>query len=175
MAKQHQLRLFKQIFSPRESANKLNFVRLQYHSHSNFHYRNFSVQASPTSPSSSGNIQDSLCIHNLPPANEVSYSKLLKTTATKESTLNIEVTSALTEYLHIAPDGDWWIGSEMYAAKHLPSNYVRSIALPTNSSTTRSKDSILNSFDHTILLDYSNEDFIEMYDTGILLLQKKTT
>ena len=32
--------------------------------------------------------------------------------------------------LHISPCGDWWLGTEIYAAKHNPSGYVRSIKLP---------------------------------------------
>jgi len=34
-------------------------------------------------------------------------------------------------YLHVAPDGDWWTGHEIFAAKHLQPDYVRSICMPT--------------------------------------------
>ena len=33
-------------------------------------------------------------------------------------------------YLHVAPDGDWWTGNEIFAAKHLQPDYVRSIPVP---------------------------------------------
>jgi hypothetical protein len=35
------------------------------------------------------------------------------------------------QFLHISPCGDWWCGSSLYAAKHNPSDYVRSLPLPT--------------------------------------------
>ena len=33
-------------------------------------------------------------------------------------------------FLHVGPSGDWWVGSSLYAAKHNPSDYVRSLPLP---------------------------------------------
>ena len=33
-------------------------------------------------------------------------------------------------YLHLAPDGDYWTGSEIFAAKHLQPDYVRSVPIP---------------------------------------------
>jgi hypothetical protein len=59
--------------------------------------------------------------------------------------------------LHISPCGDWWLGTEIYAAKHNPSGYVRSIKLP-------------DGFDeHDHLLDGLPEStFKTMYDTGFL-------
>ena len=60
-------------------------------------------------------------------------------------------------YLHIAPCGDWWLGSEIYAAKHLPSGYVRSIRLPDD----------FDEDDH--VLDILPElKIMAMYDTGTL-------
>jgi hypothetical protein len=32
-------------------------------------------------------------------------------------------------YLHVGPSGDFWTGSAMFAAKHLPPDYVKSIRL----------------------------------------------
>ena len=60
-------------------------------------------------------------------------------------------------HLHIAPCGDWWLGTEIYAAKHLPSGYVRSIKLP-------------NDFDEDSkrLDNVSKSTFLAMYDTGLL-------
>ena len=37
-----------------------------------------------------------------------------------------------TLYLHISPSGDWWTGPEIFAAKHLQPDYVKSIPLPSN-------------------------------------------
>ena len=34
------------------------------------------------------------------------------------------------QFLHLAPSGDFWVGSAIYAAKHNPSDYVRSLPLP---------------------------------------------
>lgn len=77
-----------------------------------------------------------------------------------ESQQDVPTIAIPTEYLHLAPDGDWWVGSELYAAKHLPSNYVRSIALPKAP------------FDQAVLTNYTTEDFIHMYDSGELLPPK---
>ena len=59
--------------------------------------------------------------------------------------------------VHISPDGDWWLGTEIYAAKHNPSNYVRSIKLPEN-------------FDENnhLLGSLPESSFTLMYDTGLL-------
>jgi hypothetical protein len=35
-------------------------------------------------------------------------------------------------FLHIAPCGDFWTGHEVFAAKHLQPDYVRSIAIPAD-------------------------------------------
>jgi len=35
-------------------------------------------------------------------------------------------------FLHLSPSGDHWVGSGLYAAKHNPSDYVRSLPLPPN-------------------------------------------
>jgi hypothetical protein len=59
--------------------------------------------------------------------------------------------------LHISPCGDWWLGTEIYAAKHNPSGYVRSIKLPDG----------FDEHDHS--LDGLPESmFKAMYDTGFL-------
>lgn len=59
--------------------------------------------------------------------------------------------------LHISPCGDWWLGTEIYAAKHNPSGYVRSIKLPDDFS------------EHDHSLDSLPEStFLAMYDTGFL-------
>eukprot|EP00554_Chaetoceros_debilis_P014737 CAMPEP_0194111998 /NCGR_PEP_ID=MMETSP0150-20130528/10862_1 /TAXON_ID=122233 /ORGANISM="Chaetoceros debilis, Strain MM31A-1" /LENGTH=88 /DNA_ID=CAMNT_0038801563 /DNA_START=55 /DNA_END=321 /DNA_ORIENTATION=- len=33
-------------------------------------------------------------------------------------------------YLHVAPCGDYWTGHEVFAAKHLQPDYVKSIPIP---------------------------------------------
>ncbi|KAJ1450848.1 hypothetical protein M885DRAFT_531275 [Pelagophyceae sp. CCMP2097] len=33
-------------------------------------------------------------------------------------------------FLHISPSGDWWVAPGIYAAKHNPSGYVKSIPIP---------------------------------------------
>lgn len=59
--------------------------------------------------------------------------------------------------VHISPDGDWWLGTEIYAAKHNPSNYVRSIKLPANFDE-----------DDNLLGSLPESSFTIMYDTGLL-------
>ena len=38
--------------------------------------------------------------------------------------------AAPEHFLHVGPGGDWWEGGGVYAAKHTPSDYVRSLPLP---------------------------------------------
>ena len=59
--------------------------------------------------------------------------------------------------LHISPCGDWWLGSEIYAAKHNPSGYVRSIKLPDHFEENE------NSLENLPI-----SSFQTMYDTGVL-------
>ncbi|KAF0682913.1 Aste57867_25001 [Aphanomyces stellatus] len=60
-----------------------------------------------------------------------------------------------TIFLHISPCGDWWTGGSMYAAKHLPSDYVKSLPLPVD-------------FDESTLEDLPSLAFTRMYDSGML-------
>jgi len=39
-------------------------------------------------------------------------------------------------YLHVAPCGDFWIGSSIFAAKHLQPDYVKSIPIPCGKNGT---------------------------------------
>jgi hypothetical protein len=59
-------------------------------------------------------------------------------------------------FLHISPSGDFWIASEIFAAKHLPEGYVKSIRIPEN-------------FEEETLNALSLADIVKMYDTGKLL------
>ena len=61
--------------------------------------------------------------------------------------------------IHISPCGDWWLGAEIYAAKHLPSGYVRSIKLPDNFDE-----------DNHLLDELPASAFLQMYDSGVLNL-----
>jgi hypothetical protein len=61
-------------------------------------------------------------------------------------------------YLHIAPSGDFWCGTKIYAAKHLSSNYLKSLELP--------KD-----FKEEELEDLPLAAFLGMYDNGQLVDQ----
>lgn len=57
-------------------------------------------------------------------------------------------------FLHIAPSGDWWQGPAIYAAKHNPSNYVKSLEIPEG---------------HTVDLDDVEEKQLHaMYDDEII-------
>ena len=42
---------------------------------------------------------------------------------------NSQVEAGGGGFLHVAPDGDWWTGPELFAAKHLEPDYVRSIPI----------------------------------------------
>ena len=61
--------------------------------------------------------------------------------------------------IHISPCGDWWLGAEIYAAKHLPSGYVRSIKLPDDFDE-----------DNHLLDKLPASAFLQMYDSGVLIL-----
>ena len=58
-------------------------------------------------------------------------------------------------YLHIAPSGDFWCGTKIYAAKHLSSNYLKSLELPDN-------------FKEEELEALPLATFLRMYDEGRL-------
>jgi hypothetical protein len=38
-------------------------------------------------------------------------------------------------YLHVGPGGECWTGAEVFAAKHLQPGYVKSILLPSRTTT----------------------------------------
>lgn len=59
------------------------------------------------------------------------------------------------QYLHISPDGDWWIAPGIFAAKHLQDDYVRSFLLP-------------ESFQLEKLRSLHATDFQTIYDTKTL-------
>ena len=74
-------------------------------------------------------------------------------------------------YLHVAPDGDHWISGEIFAAKHLQPDYVKSIPIPNESEMN-----ILKTIE-----DFENDDGFDVlmkdvYDTGDLsrLLERST-
>ena len=47
----------------------------------------------------------------------------------RTSTSDVATTKSKQHHLHIAPDGDWWTGDEIFAAKHLQPDYVRSLQI----------------------------------------------
>ena len=63
----------------------------------------------------------------------------------------------VTLHLHISLCEDWWLGTEIYAAKHLPSGYVRSIKLPYDFDE-----------DSPLLHNIQQSSFLVMCDTGFL-------
>ena len=63
----------------------------------------------------------------------------------------------VTLHLHISFCEDWWLGTEIYAAKHVPSGYVRSIKLPDDFDE-----------DSPLLHNIPKSSFLVMYDTGFL-------
>ena len=50
--------------------------------------------------------------------------------ATRSDTTSSSSSKPKQHYLHIAPDGDYWTGYEIFAAKHLQPDYVRSVPIP---------------------------------------------
>lgn len=65
------------------------------------------------------------------------------------------------QYLHIAPCGDFWVGDEVFAAKHLQPDYVKSIAIPPNlhAELQEKLETSDDDFDHV---------FKQVYDSGNL-------
>lgn len=54
-----------------------------------------------------------------------------ETTASSKNELASEISGNLEQrYLHIAPCGDYWVGTTIFAAKHLQPDYVKSIPIP---------------------------------------------
>ena len=74
-------------------------------------------------------------------------------------------------YLHVAPDGDHWISGEIFAAKHLQPDYVKSILIPNESEMNILKT--IEDFDNDDGFDVLMKD---VYDTGDLsrLLERST-
>ena len=58
----------------------------------------------------------------------VSSSKEPRTSCS--DTASSSSTKPKQHYLHLAPDGDYWTGREIFAAKHLQPDYVRSVPIP---------------------------------------------
>ena len=57
-------------------------------------------------------------------------------------------------YLHIAPCGDYWTGYEVFAAKHLNPDYVKSLPIPNN-------------------IEFDPEEALEYYDGDLDSLLKE--
>ncbi|KAL7578555.1 hypothetical protein ACA910_011613 [Epithemia clementina (nom. ined.)] len=81
-------------------------------------------------------------------------------------------------HLHIGPTGDCWIAPSLFANKHLPPGYVKSISLapllrnetcPSSSSSSSYSSSLLSSFQLELLLQEleTNQEMARMtYDQG---------
>jgi hypothetical protein len=67
----------------------------------------------------------------------------------------VEEDTTQKKYIHIAPCGDWWLGAEIFAAKHNPEGYVCSIYLPPD-------------VDVDIFSTLQSSDFYDMYDAKVL-------
>jgi hypothetical protein len=76
-----------------------------------------------------------------------------------------------TLYLHVAPDGDHWISGELFAAKHLQPDYVKSILIPNEIEMNILKT--IEDFENVDGFDVLMKD---VYDTGDLsrLLERST-
>jgi len=62
-------------------------------------------------------------------------------------------------FIHISPSGDFWTGEGVFAAKHLSSNYLRSIPIP-NKVDVYTIEQKLN--------ELEPEKIQEIYDSGTL-------
>jgi len=62
-------------------------------------------------------------------------------------------------FIHISPSGDAWVGPSMFAAKHLPSNYLRSIEISHDADIARLEDRL-----STLRYD----ELQKIYDSGDL-------
>jgi hypothetical protein len=71
-------------------------------------------------------------------------------------------------YLHIGPSGDAWTGTEIFAAKHLQPDYVRSVLLPVAAcdSSHDVEESVLHELLQTIERDASLQR--QIYDEGTI-------
>lgn len=66
-------------------------------------------------------------------------------------------------YLHVGPSGDFWTGHEVFAAKHLQPDYVKSVALPEGWTEESPKTEAL-----IALLDENPSLLHRIYDTGVI-------
>ncbi len=64
-------------------------------------------------------------------------------------------------YLHIAPCGDYWTGYEVFAAKHLNPDYVKSLRIPKDIDFDPQEvlESYGGDLDRLLKDIYDNEDF----------------
>ena len=68
-----------------------------------------------------------------------------------------------TVYLHVGPSGDCWTGSSLFAAKHLPPDYVKSVPLVTGNTTSVPVDQQERIVE---LLEERADLAQQVYDTG---------
>jgi len=65
----------------------------------------------------------------IPTAPFIIHRTTTTTTTTKSNSTSITSTNNQL-FLHVAPCGDYWTGHEVFAAKHLQPDYVKSIPIP---------------------------------------------
>lgn len=64
-------------------------------------------------------------------------------------------------YLHISPDGDYWVGTSIFAAKHLQPDYVKSILIPEEFDPE-------DYFENMVKPDEALRILYQAYDDGFL-------
>jgi len=89
------------------------------------------------------------------------------TTSTHEST-SAKIKTNRILYLHVSPDGDFWTGDELFAAKHLEPNYVRSVALPEYLSDKNDNDNTETCIKEIFDFNELEKLMREVYDTESL-------
>lgn len=85
---------------------------------------------------------------------------------TKKDTFKMNASKRDTVYLHVSPDGDWWTGYELFAAKHLQPDYVKSVALPR--AWLEDADGVESYIGETYEGEELEELMQEIYNTGAL-------
>mmetsp|Transcript_23732 Transcript_23732/g.27994 ORF Transcript_23732/g.27994 Transcript_23732/m.27994 type:complete len:173 (+) Transcript_23732:59-577(+) len=90
------------------------------------------------------------------------------TTTTNINTESIPASKTKNLYLHVSPDGDWWTGHELFAAKHLQPDYVKSIVLPDAWLANKDADDVEAYIEEIYDGDELEKLMREIYDTGSL-------
>ena len=76
-----------------------------------------------------------------------------------------------TLYLHISPDGDWWTGYELFAAKHMQPDFVKLVVFPDTWLADKDEYYIETYIQKMYDSDELEKLMRETYDTGSLPLR----